>query len=326
MSHLLTIQILVKDNEDTIEFTLESVLPLIQKLNAQLVIGDLGCTDRTIQKCNNYNAQIIRLSLNSNLSQARNNLLEKSDCKWYFQIEPYETILKGIDSICSAVSAKDHITYHANILQGDIITKQIRLWHKDAKLKFKNPVFETLSGNATKTEIYIVRGEKDNSDLSLSLASKWLESSPLLTEPLYYVAFANLSKRNWTAFLNYAEMYLHQEKNESMSVMMTRYYYSMVKCYIEKDYQSAIKSLLPCLANKPLMAEFWCLLGDIYYAIKQYDKSQCFYENAILLGSRRLKDDDWQLEISKYKEYPQKMIERCKELKQSLRLYFGKNL
>ena len=88
MSHLLTIQILVKDNEDTIEFTLESVLPLIQKLNAQLVIGDLGCTDRTIQKCNNYNAQIIRLSLNSNLSQARNNLLEKSDCKWYFQIEP----------------------------------------------------------------------------------------------------------------------------------------------------------------------------------------------------------------------------------------------
>ena len=92
---------------------------------------------------------------------------------------------------------------------------------------------------------------------------------------------------------------------------MTQYYCSMVNCYIKKQYNTAIKFLLPCVAKKPTMAEFWCLLGDIYYALKDYERAKTFYENAIILGSRRLKNDDWPLEISKYKESPQKMIEGC---------------
>ncbi len=76
-----------------------------------------------------------------------------------------------------------------------------------------------------------------------------------------------------------------------------------------------------CLAKKPTMAEFWCLLGDVYYDAKDYDKAKEFYENAVILGSRRLKDDGWPMEISKYKEYPQKMIEACKKIKTSSKLY-----
>lgn len=105
---------------------------------------------------------------------------------------------------------------------------------------------------------------------------------------------------------------------------MTRYYFSLIKCYIEKNYQEAIRSLIPCLGEKPMMAEYWCLLGDIYFAIHQYDKAICFYENAIILGSKRLKNDDYPMEISKYKEYPQKMIENCNKIKQSSKIYVSR--
>lgn len=322
MSPILTIQMLVKNNEDTIEYTLESLMPLVHELNAEIIVGDLGCKDRTIEYCRTFGAKIVSLSLNDNLSKAKNHLIEKTDSKWIFCIEPYETILKGTECFESAIHLKP-ASYKATIIQGDVVTEQIRLWHRDMKLRYKNPVFETLSGPAQKSEICLVVANHDNSELQLELAKKWLDSNPLTIEPMYYLACAYLARKNWKAFLDYANMYLHQEKRPSMSAIMTRYYCSMVKCYIEKNYQEAIQHLLPCLAERPLMAEFWCLLGDVYYTINQSEKARCFYENAAILGSRRLRDDDWPLEISKYKEYPEKMIEACDKIKQSSRIYFG---
>jgi len=74
-----------------------------------------------------------------------------------------------------------------------------------------------------------------------------------------------------------------------------------------------------------MMAEFWCLLADVYYAIKDYDRARIFYENGLILGSRRLKDDGWPMEISKYKEYPLNMIEGCNQIKRSSRHYATKD-
>lgn len=322
MPPLLTIQILVKNNEETIEYTLESVLPLVRDLNAEIVIGDLGCTDNTIRKCRIFDAKIVNISLNSSFSKARNNLIDNTNSKWIFCIEPFETILKGTECFNAAMHLRPE-SYKATVIQGDVITEQIRLWHRDMKLSYKNPVFETISGPAQKSGICIAVSNHDKSELQLELAKKWLETNPLTIEPMYYLACAYLARNNWTAFLDYANMYLHQEKRHSMSAIMTRYYCAMVKCYIEKNYQEAIRYLLPCLAEKPLMAEFWCMLGDVYYSINQSDKARYFYENAIILGSRRLRDDDWPLEISKYKAYPEKMIESCQKIKQSSKIYFG---
>jgi hypothetical protein len=61
------------------------------------------------------------------------------------------------------------------------------------------------------------------------------------------------------------------------------------------------------------MAEFWCLLGDIYRKLHKYEKAWIFYDNAIVLGGKRLKTDVWPMEIKKYKDYPVKMKESCQE-------------
>lgn len=60
-----------------------------------------------------------------------------------------------------------------------------------------------------------------------------------------------------------------------------------------------------------MMAEYWCLLGDVYYQQSSYEKAKHFYENALVMGARRLRTDAWPMEISKYKAYPNKMMAAC---------------
>lgn len=311
---------LVKNNEETIECSLESILPLAKELNAKIIIGDLGCTDQTIKICKNYETKIFNLSLNSSFSKARNHLLDLVNSTWTFFIEPYETIIKGYEFFQSAIKLKP-AAYKASVITRDVVTEQVRFWHKDMNLKFKNPVFETLGENGLSSEIYIATNSNGNANLNLELAKKWHEESPLAIEPIYYLACAYMANKNWKSFLNYANLFLHQKKGSQTAILLTRYYCAMVKCYIEKNFKEAIQFLITCIAQKPLMAEFWCLLGDVYYSANQNEKALCFYENAILLGNRRLKNDGWPMEISKYKSYPEKMIETCLKIKQSSKIY-----
>ena len=108
-----------------------------------------------------------------------------------------------------------------------------------------------------------------------------------------------------------------------MSAVMIRYHLAMVCVYKLGDHNKAIKYLLECIAARPLMAEFWCLLGDAHYKVRKYDKAVAFYENAIVLGGERLKDH-WPIEIPKYEDHPQKMIASCKEILQHSKVFASK--
>jgi tetratricopeptide (TPR) repeat protein len=119
-------------------------------------------------------------------------------------------------------------------------------------------------------------------------------------------------------------MYIHQQKKQTISFYMINYYLSMILCYVKSDYINAIKHLSVCILKNPTMSEFWCLLGDIFYKTKQYNKALDFYENAKIIGQRRLIDSDWPMEISKYSSYPEKMIENTKSLIEQTNIYVNK--
>src|SRR5690606_1141802 len=236
-------------------------------------------------------------------------------------LEPWESLLHGHGLIAAAMRSSPAV-YQMSILQADVVTKEIRFWHKDLGIKFQNPVFETVVADAANLDVYIASPSHAGDD-KMNLVLKWRERQPLAVETYYYEACLLLTKKQWRKFLTTADHYIFQEKQKKMSLVMLRYYCAMVYCYVEKNYQKAAEHLLPCLAEKPLMAEFWCLLADIYYVNKKYEKARTFYDNAIILGSRRLKSDDWPLETAKYKEYPNKMINACNTLLDASRVYKG---
>lgn len=311
----LTIQILVHNNIGTIEQVLTSLLPLKSKI----LIGDLGCKDGTIKICDDFKAQIVPISINNDYSKARNSLNELSKTPWNFYLNANEILISDVNILLDLLKNESKV-YKASVVSGDVITYSNRIWHKNTKAKFVNPVFEHLTGKGVFSDVYL-SALPISDDLEVSILEDWFAKNSLNKEPLYYKACACLKNKQYDLFLNYADLYFLQETETSMSYVMTNYYCCMVQLYIKKNAQKAYKHILSCIALKPSMAEFWCLAADIYYQTNEYDKAEELYENAIICGSQRLKIDDYPLEISKYKDYPEKMIEACKNVRRSSKFY-----
>jgi hypothetical protein len=94
-----------------------------------------------------------------------------------------------------------------------------------------------------------------------------------------------------------------------------------VQGIVDNETNEAIQNIIICIAENPLMAEFWCLLGDIFTKISKFESAITFYENAIILGCRRHQLDFWPMHISKYGDYPKEMIEKCKKALSGTEIY-----
>jgi len=304
----LTIQILTKNNEKTIKATLESILPL----NARVFIIDCGSTDGTFKISQYYGCEVIKYT-EKDYSKARNTLVKESSTNWHFVINPNETLSYGAKEIKEIVDKNKIGIYFLKIFNQDILTKEIRLWHKDAKLEFVNPVYECLVSSEMKDSNAILYSKPMNiHDEMLQLVRNWKKDSPVSSSPHYYEACLLLSQGKYDEFIKAADLYLFKDKEKIMPITMMRYYCAWVYCHVKKNPDFASRNILPCIVANPLMAEFWCLLGDIYYLfVKDYNKAIGFYDNAIFLGGKRLNDDPWPMEIKKYKDYPQDMKKSC---------------
>ena len=299
---MITAHILTKNNIKTIQKTLES----ISGISTKILIGDYGSNDGTIEICKKFNTKIIDVQkLPRNI--ARKKLSDSSESEINFWIEPWETFLKNE----SAIKNFKNDTGYIRILQNNFIYWDVRIWRNNCD--FLNPIFEKIddSKSADTSCIFLSQGSSYCND-DYNQIQKWKKENPLSKEPLYYESFLLLSQGKYDDFLKSADLYLFYEKKESISSIMTRYHYAYVQLIHKKQFKPVLQNLNLCLCSKPLMAEFWCLKGDVYYhLLKKYTFAKEFYENAKILGSKRLSSDKCPMDISKYEKYPSKMIESC---------------
>ena len=297
----MQVQILTKNNELTIGDCLSSLRPL----NAKIIIGDLGSSDNTLHICR-QNGTEIRTFYPKNMSVIRNTLSAKG---WNMFIQPNEFIIKGHDDIKELTTLDVKKTVTVCVIDGNALSKEIRIW---SEYEFTNPVYETLyDEKSIKTDVLFGTQGKLDTDYSKKIMDEWVASSPLDTEASYYEAMNCLKNYEYNIFIPKAKKYLLNAQ-EGIGTTMMRYYLAVVQAYQTSDLNEAIKHTLSCIAYNPLMAEFWCLLGDIHCKMNLYLKAVHFYENAMILGSQRRRTDSWSMDVMKYKEYPEKMINLCK--------------
>lgn len=295
---------IVKEHEANLQQTLDS----LEELGGSIIIGNTGTKLPVTQ-----NTVIVRkLSLNGDMAAVRNEISTNSNTNWQMYIEPWEVLLSGHEAIKQALAEPCSKSFYINIMQGeDTITKQIRIWNK-SECHFINPVCEKIvDDNARYIDATIWSAK---TDIKFDLIDKWKKTNPLAIEPYYYQALHCLMNKNYNEFITLADHYMFHEKKTSISKTMIMYYLGIVNCLVKNNQNSAIHNALLCIAEHPLMAEFWCLLGDAYLKVKEFTKAISFYENAIFLGKSRLQSDRWPVQISKYEEYPQEMIKKCKEI------------
>lgn len=286
------ITVIITTNSGKINTTIES----IEKINPkQVIIGSYVPLKNSIQLTG------------INHSQNLNKLIELAKNDWIFylkdseQIIEYNAELDDSNNICACM-----------ILNKDVIVKETRIWNRNSKAQFKNPVFEKLNLDPTQVlDVTIYQEQMPDISKKVDL---WKRNNPLAIDAYYYKSFIALSEKKFEEFKSLITHYLFNTKKLDIPHIMSRYYLSFVQGMIESNIDDAIKNLTLCLSENPLMAEFWCLLGDLFVKINKFEEAIIFYENAMVLGSRRLKLDFWPIHISKYYEYPNEMISQCKKV------------
>jgi len=302
---MLIVQLLTKNNSLTVGKSIESIV----SLNAKVVVGDLGSTDKTIDICEYYGVQVRRLAGMSR-SEARNQLTEDG---WNMMMEPWEILSRGHQHARSISECS-----YAKIIREKTISKEIRFWEEGT---FINPIYERLDAETSHEAnvVFYCIGQRDHKE-DLKLIEEWKSREPFSSAPYYYQASALLALGQHDEFLKIANHYLFLD-SKSMSSVMTRYYLAYV-FLSKKEFRPALQNLNLCLCARPLMAEFWCLMADVYYhLLKKFDQAKEFYENALILGARRLSSDKWPMDISKYSKYPRMMIESCDKITENKSVY-----
>lgn len=264
---------------------------------------------------------VINLKNNNNYGEALNELQGIVQTDWILYLKDNETILQFNEYIPNLFLTPKEV-YGFQILQDDVIIKEPRLWNKkEQKVVFKNPVFEKLNIDSTKIiDVMLYQSKVNDPDIAKRLDA-WKRASPLSVDATYYKAFGELAKKNFVEFKRTMAHYLFNMQRTDIPSVMARYYLALIQGVVDNDTREAIKNIVICLAENPLMAEFWCLLGDIFVKSERFEEAISFYENAIILGNRRLTLDLWPMHISKYDTYPNEMIGKCKVALKTTEVY-----
>lgn len=294
---MITVQILVRNDEKTIERALNSV----RGIGASVLVGDLGSTDGTLKRCRSMGAEIVRVDWRDDYSSVRNGLSRKG---MNFYLNPWEYLAEGGDLLSSCVS--DAEVY---VIQNGMVSKELRIWSD--KSRFTNPVYETVENSESSIchgVVVLSDGGPDLREEKSAICKKWMKEKPTHPDPYYYMAISCLAERKYDEFYLHARQYLEMDKKAQASAIMLRYYMAHIEMHKGK-LKSALENLSSCICYLPEFSEFWCLMGDIFYKAQDYNKARCMYENAIMIGKRRSNNDHYPIEIEKYGKYPQKMIE-----------------
>lgn len=286
----------------------------LNKINTYILIGDIGLSNESISKLNKFkNLTIKKLSKVENNSYYKNQLIDICTTDWIFFLNSGEKLEKF------SLPEKEDV-YRCALINQNIITKDIRFWHKSKKVKFINPIYENIKSNSVPSNIWI---KSNTINYNLEILKKWKEAEPLNNSILYYEAMEELKNSNYDNFINKIQCFIFNEKNNSLAFLMSKYYFAQV--LLKKKNKQCLTEILECLFAKPVMAEFWCLLGDFFYIKGEWSKAKIYYQNAIIMGEKRNFQDESPIEVLKYKKYPNQMIENCINSKKTEKLYFKLN-
>lgn len=294
---MLTVQVLTKDNVETVGECLAS----LEGVECRVLIGDMGSSDKTKEVCESFGADVIDVGFNDDMSALRNSMCGEGPNMY---IEPWEKLARGHQTIGGLKGG-----HHFYVIQEGMISKQVRYWEAG---RFENPVFESVAGaEAVVTpQVVIVGGKQpDFRARNTRVCQEWAERRPTSPDPHYYLACSLLSQGRREEFVVSAKKFL-TISSPGESAMMMNYYLSRVELSLG-DSNSSFKRVVGCIAAKPSMAEFWCLLGDVLFHKGEYGRAMEMYTNAISIGKRRRSDDSLPMDIAKYESYPLSMEKKC---------------
>jgi glycosyltransferase involved in cell wall biosynthesis len=90
---LLTIGMMVKNEEKYLEKCLEALIPILEDLDSELVIVDTGSDDNTLEIAKKFTDKVYFHNWNDNFSEMRNTVISYAKGDWYFSVDGDEIVI-----------------------------------------------------------------------------------------------------------------------------------------------------------------------------------------------------------------------------------------
>jgi glycosyltransferase involved in cell wall biosynthesis len=110
----------------------------------EIVIADIGSTDRTIEIAEKAGAKVIRINWQRNLSEAANACIDHAKGKWVLFLQPNETIPKEYQKVIldildnpNAEAYVLNINYSSCEYAVNCLVNRLRLFRRRGEYRFK---------------------------------------------------------------------------------------------------------------------------------------------------------------------------------------------
>ena len=196
---LLSIGLMVKNEEKYLEQCLSSLLPVLEKIDSELIIVDTGSTDNTVEIAKRYTDKVYYHSWTNNFGEMRNIVLSYAKGEWFFFLDGDE-VLEDPSGVIDFFTSNKHKKFNCagismkNFFKSDNpdsygLFHALRLFRNDKDFYFKGIIHEQpqAKGPAAKLDGLIIHYGYINDDKELmeykykrnvELIKKVLEETP----------------------------------------------------------------------------------------------------------------------------------------------------
>lgn len=106
----LTISLLVSNRKDTVPKCLDSIRPLLEQVDSELIITDTGCDEDLVEYMKKYTDNIIKFTWCSDFAAARNVGLKMAKGQWFMYIDDDEWF-ENVDELVTFFNSDEEKKY-----------------------------------------------------------------------------------------------------------------------------------------------------------------------------------------------------------------------
>ncbi|WP_195335629.1 glycosyltransferase family 2 protein [Paraclostridium bifermentans] len=299
---LLSIVMMIKNEEKYLDTTLKSLEPLIKNIKSEIIILDTGSTDRSIEIAKRYTEKVYLTEWNDNFAQMRNISIGYAKGEWVLILDADEELIDcgnlieffelGLNKKYSSASielknimSKDEECYN--------IASILRLFKNEKNFRYegaiheqpiyKEPIFNDIAKFKHYGYMYEneeVKQKKLNRNEKILLSE--LKSNP--SNPYIYYQLA----MNYSAFGDKKEALSYMEicykMYDELGITYVYVTSGLAKLYIEvKDYEKCELICKEYIKNDDKNIDIYCYIAISQSNLKKYNESLINYSRYLYL-------------------------------------------
>lgn len=251
---ILSIGMIVKNEEKHLDRCLSALMPLLSKVDSELIIADTGSTDRTVEIAKKYTDKVFYFEWIKDFSAARNSTLQRAQGEWFMFIDADE-VLVSCDEIITFFKSGEYREYNsATYIQRNFSDSEMREYADFRAPRMTKLTSGTRFVNAVHEKLIPFDAPQKHLDRTIANHYGYIFSDEKLKEDKF--------KRNTEILLNR----LRTEKNPEFSL-----YLQLYQSFVLKDEKAALEYLDEGIAKASAA-------GDItLYPL--YDEQAAYYYN-----------------------------------------------